>query len=128
MKLFYKLAILACAVVSLAAQPISPIDSRIEGVWKLSSERIESGSIDRLPVGSVMTATQAGDHLIVNIREEGGKVVTSAISGGGPVRLNYHFSADAKTLTQTINGNAAHTGRPYSVTRVWQRQVPGPKR
>jgi hypothetical protein len=122
MNVFHKLAILSCVVVSLAAQPVSPIDPRLEGVWKLSSERIESGSIAPLPVGSVMTAKRVSDHVIVGIREEGGKVVTSAISGGGPVKLAYRFSADAKTLTQTVSGADSNTGRPYSVTRVWQKQ------
>lgn len=128
MNAFHKLAMLGCAVVSLAAQPVSPIDPRIEGVWKLSTERIDNGSIARLPVGSVMTVTRAGEHVIVGITDEGGRVVTSAISGGGPVKLESRFSPDAKTLTQTINGTDAYTGRPYRVTRVWQKQGAGPNR
>ena len=127
MNVFHKLAMLSCTAVSLAAQPVSPIDPRIEGVWKLSYERIDNGSIARLPVGCVMTATRAGEHVIVGITE-GGKVVPSAISGGGPVNLEYHFSPDAKTQTQTVNGKDSHTGRPYSVTRVWQKQGAGPSR
>jgi len=121
MNVFHKLAMLSCAVVSLAAQSISPIDPRIEGVWKLSSEKIERGSVASLPVGSVMTVTRAGDHVIIGITE-GGKVVPSAMSGGGPVELEYDFSPDAKTMTQTVNGTDSHTGKPYSVNRVWQRQ------
>ena len=127
MNVFHKLTILGCTVVSLAAQPVSPIDLRLEGVWKLSSERIDNGSIPSLPVGSVMTATRVSDHFIVRITD-GGKVVTSAISGGGPVKLESRFSPDAKTLTQTVNGTNSHTGRPYSVTRVWQKQGAGANR
>jgi hypothetical protein len=127
MNVFYKLAMLGCTVLSLAAQPVSPIDPRIEGVWKLSSERIDNGSIPSLPVGSVMTAKRVSDHVIVGIAE-GGKVITSAISGGGPVKLAYRFSPDAKTLTQTVNGTNSQTGRPYSVTRVWQKQGAVPNR
>jgi hypothetical protein len=114
---------LGCTVASLAAQPVSTIDPRIEGVWKLSYERIDSGSIPSLPVGSVMTSNRVNDHVIVGITD-GGKVVTSAISGGGPVKLEYRFSPDAKTLTQTVNGTDSHR-RPYSVTRVWQKQGAG---
>lgn len=128
MKMLHKLAILGYTVVSLAAQSVSPIDPRIEGAWKLSSERIDSGSLASLPVGSVMTATRAGEHIIVGITDEGGKVVTSAVSGGGPVKLENRFSPDAKTLTQTVNGKDSHTGRPYSVTRVWQKQGAGSSR
>ena len=127
MNLFHKLTILGCTVVSLAAQPVSPIDPRLEGVWKLSYERIDSGSIDRLSVGSVMTAKRVSDHFIVGITE-GGKVITSAISGGGPVKLEYRFSPDAETLTQTVHGANSHTARPYSVTRVWQRLGAGANR
>jgi hypothetical protein len=127
MNVFLKLAMLGCTVVSLPAQPVSPIDPRIEGVWKLSSERIDSGSIASLPVGSVMTVTRAADHVIVRITD-GGKAVTSAIPGGGPVKLESRFSPDAKTLTQTVNGTDSHTGRPYSVTRVWQKQSVGSNR
>jgi hypothetical protein len=127
MNVFQKLALLSCTAASLAAQPISPIDPRTEGVWKLSSERIENGSIARLPVGCLMTATRAGEHVIVRITD-GGKVITSAISGGGPVKLESRFSPDAKTLTQTVNGTDPHTGRPYSVSRVWQKQDAGPNR
>lgn len=121
MNAFHRLAILGCIVVSLAAQSISPIDRRLEGVWKLSSERIDKGSIPSLPVGSLMTAQRVSDHFIVGITE-GGKVITSAISGGGPVKLEYGFSPDAKTLTQTVHGTDSHTGKSYVVTRVWQRQ------
>jgi hypothetical protein len=127
MNVFHKLAILGCIVASLAAQSISPIDRRLEGVWKLSSERIDKGSILSLPVGSVMTAQRVSDHFIVGITE-GGKVITSAISGGGPVKLDYRFSPDARTLTQTVNGTDSHTGKPYIVTRVWQRQDAAPNR
>ena len=87
MNVFRKLAMLSCAVISLAAQPVYPIDPRIEGVWKLSTERIDKGSIASLPVGSVMTAMRAGEHVIIGITEEGGRLVTSAISGGGPVKV-----------------------------------------
>lgn len=127
MNVFRKLAMLGCTVIALAAQSVSPIDPRLEGVWKLNSEKIDTGSIPSLPVGSVMTATRVSDHFIVRITE-GGRVITSAISGGGPVKLEYRFLPDAKTLTQTVNGTNSHTGRPYSVTRVWQRQGGGPNR
>jgi hypothetical protein len=127
MNVFLTLAMLGCAVVSLAAQPVSPIDPRGEGIWKLRSERIDSGSVASLPADSLMTVTRAADHVIVRITD-GGKVVTSAISGGGPVKLESRFSPDAQTLTQIVNGTDSHTGRPYSVTRVWQRQGAGPNR
>ena len=128
MNVFHKLAMLGCTVISLAAQSVSSNDPRTEGVWKLSSERIDNGSIPPLPVGSVMTVSRAGDHVIVRITDEGGKVVTSAISGPGPVKLESHFSPDAKTLTQTVGGTNSRTGRPYSVTRVWHKQGAGPNR
>jgi hypothetical protein len=76
MNVFHKLAMLGCTVVSLAAQSVSANDPRGEGIWKLSSERIDNGSIARLPVGSVMTVTLAGDHVIVHITDESGKVIT----------------------------------------------------
>jgi hypothetical protein len=122
---------LGCIVVSLAAQSqsaIDPNDPRLEGVWKLSSERIDNGSIARLPVGSVMTITRGSAHIIVGITDERGKTVTSAISGRGPVKLEIRFSPDAKVLTQTTNGTNSDTGRPYSVTRVWERQAAAPNR
>jgi hypothetical protein len=128
MNVFHKLAVLGCAVVSLAAQSLSANDPRIEGVWKLSSEKIDNGSIAPLPVGSVMTIARTGDHVIIGITDEGGKTLTSAISGDGPVKLESRFSADAKTLTQTTSGTNSHTRRPYSVTRVWQKQAAAPNR
>jgi hypothetical protein len=72
-----------------------------------------------------MTITRDADHVIVRITDETGKVVTSAIPDGGPVKLGSRFSPDAKTLTQTVDGTNSHTGRPYSVTRVWQKQGAG---
>lgn len=128
MKLFHKLAMSGCIAVSLAAQSVTANDPRAGGIWKLSSERIDNGSIARLPVGSVMTVTRAGDHVIVRITDETGKVVTSAIPDGGPVKLESRFSPGAQTLTQTISGTDSHTGRPYSATRVWQKQAAGPDR
>jgi hypothetical protein len=127
MNVFHKLAMLSCIALALAAQSVSPIDARVEGVWKLSSERIDQGSLASLPVGSVMTVARDGDHVIVRFTDEG-KVVTSAISGGGPVKLKSSFSPDGKTLTQTVTGTNADTGKPYSITRVWQRQGVGSNR
>jgi hypothetical protein len=128
MNVFHKLAMLGCIVVSLAAQSVSANDPRAEGIWKRSSERIDNGSIARLPVGSVMTVTRAGDHVIVGITDERGKVTTSAMPDGGPVKLEGRFSPAAKTLTQTINGTDSHTVRPYSVTRACQKQGVGANR
>lgn len=117
---------LGCIAVSLAAQ--SANNPRAEGKWKLSSESMDSGPIARLPVHSVMTVTRAGDHVIVRITDERGKVVTSAIPDGGPAQLEGRFSPDAETLTQTITGRDSHSGRSYSATRVWQKQGAGPNR
>jgi hypothetical protein len=128
MNLFYKLAMLGCTVVALAAQAVSANDPRIEGVWKLNSERIDNGSVAHLPLGSVMTISRADDHIIVHITDAGGRTVTSAISGGGPVKLQSSFSLDARTLTQTTSGTNSQTGRAYSVTRVWQKQGATPNR
>jgi hypothetical protein len=118
-----KLALVGmCVISSLAAQSFSAHDPRVEGTWRLSSERSDDGSLARLPAGSVMTITQDGGHIIVRIADERGKTVTSAFADGGPVRIQDLFSPDAKTLTQTTSGTDSHTGRPYRITRVWQKQ------
>jgi hypothetical protein len=122
MKVLLKLVLAgASAFGSLAAQPPSVQDSRIEGVWKLSSERADGGPVAPLAAGSVMTVARIGDHVRIRITDEGGKVVP-AIPDGGPAKIQSHFSPDAKTLTQTTSGADSHNGRPYRVTRVWQKQ------
>ena len=123
MKFLLKLVLAGVSVLSsLAAQPLSAQDSRIEGVWKLSSEMHDSGPVAPLPAGSVMAIVRIGDRVRVRITDEGGKVVTSAIPDGGPVKIQNLFSPDAKTLTQTTIGTDSHTGRPFRITRVWQKQ------
>ena len=123
MKVLLKLVLAGVgAFSSLAAQPLSAQDSRIEGVWKLNSERPDNGTVARLPEGSMMTIVRIGDSVRVRITDDGGKVVTSAIPDGGPAKIQNLFSPDAKTLTQTTSGTDSHTGRPYRITRVWQRQ------
>jgi len=124
MKFLLKLVLAGVSVLSsLAAQPLSAQDSRIEGVWKLSSERPDGGPVAALPAGSVMTVTRIGDHVRIRITDEGGKVVTTAIPDGGPAKIQSLFSPDAKTLTQTTSGTDSHNGKSYRMTRVWQKQL-----
>lgn len=123
MKVLLKLVLAGLSAFGLlAAQPLSAQDSRMEGVWKLSSERPDGGPVAPLPSGSVMTIARIGDRVRIRITDEGGKVVTTAFPDGGPVKIQSLFSPDAKTLTQTTSGTDSHNGRPYRVTRVWQKQ------
>ena len=124
MKFLLKLVLAGVSVLSsLAAQPLSAQDSRIEGVWKLNSEKPDNGTVARLPEGSMMTIVRIGDSVRVRITDDGGKVVTSAIPDGGPVKIQSLFSPDAKTLTQTTSGTDSHNGKSYRMTRVWQKQL-----
>ena len=124
MKFLLKLVLAGVsAFSSLAAQPVSAQDSRIEGVWTLSSERPDDGPVAALPAGSVMTVTRIGDHVRIRITDEGGKVITTAIPDGGPAKIQSLFSPDAKTLTQTISGRDSHNGKFYRMTRAWQKQL-----
>ena len=104
-------AALVLMTCSLAFGQLRPV-GRIEGTWKIESERVVAGGgfVPSVALGTVMTIRKdASGHLILNSNPPY-KV---------PSVTQVDASADGKSLTETVTSNERQY---YRVVRVWKRQ------